>query len=575
MLRKQLLLVLFILSSASHLLAQSVYAPLNQDYYHLIDRFEIKLGHFANGFHSSAKPLSRKGIVQLVDSIIADKSIPLNEQEFFNLRYLKNDNWEWATEKNYGNSEKNFWGKTFYHKVSDAYAYKDKDFEIHASPVFNFDFGSASGGNQSSVSLNTRGVEIRGMVNQKLGFYTYLSDNQSIIPDYVKNFVDEYNKNNGISAVRQLPGMPSEGYTKRFKDNPYGTDFISSRAYITFQAIKSIQFQFGHDRNFIGTGFRSMLLSDNAPPYLFLKINTRIGRFQYQNVFAQLKNATTDTSLTSKNLPTKYMASHHLSINVSKKVNIGLFESVILTRKVGEGFDINYLNPVIFYRSIESFAGSSDNALIGLDIKANLARRMSLYGQIMVDEFYGRELLTGNGYWTNKFGFQAGFKFINLLGIENLDWQSEFNAARPFTYSHNTGGHYSHYSQALAHPLGANFTEWSHIVRFQPSNRLSLSGKLIWANFGEDSSLGENVGKDILKDYDSRKQNAGYFTGNGRNAGTTIIDLRASFQLKHNLFIDAHYFNRNYESAKSTLNTNASIFSVGVRLNSGYRQMIF
>ena len=49
-----------------------------------------------------------------------------------------------------------------------------------------------------------------------------------------------------------------------------------------------INFQFGHDRQFIGDGYRSMLMSDFSPPALFLKINTNVWRLNYTNLFTQI-----------------------------------------------------------------------------------------------------------------------------------------------------------------------------------------------------------------------------------------------------------------------------------------------
>ena len=46
--------------------------------------------------------------------------------------------------------------------------------------------------------------------------------------------------------------------------------------------------QLGHDRNFIGNGYRSLILADYSTPYFFLKLNTRIWKFNYQNLFAEL-----------------------------------------------------------------------------------------------------------------------------------------------------------------------------------------------------------------------------------------------------------------------------------------------
>ena len=168
------------------------------------------------------------------------------------------------------------------------------------------------------------------------------------------------------------------------------------------------------------------------------------------------------------------------------------------------------------------------------------------------------------------------------MGVDNLDYQMEYNTVRPYTYSHHDDANYSHYSQPLAHPLGANFEEWSHIIRWQPIRRLQLTGKVIYANFGEDRTKDENWGEgDILKDYDERSRKVlyndlyGNYVGQGRNTVTTMIDVRASFQIKHNLFIEGHFVNRKYNSAVDKLNYTNTIFSFGIRWNMAARQMIF
>lgn len=560
--------------------AQSVFIPLNQDYYHLIDRYEIKRGKFSEAFHTTVKPYTRKGVVQLVDSIWASNSMILSDRDRFNLEYLQNDSWEWKNNDTTGNSQKPFW-KIFYQKKADAYSNSDDILDLHVSPVLNLDLGSTTGGFQHNTSINTRGVEIRGMINRKVGFYTFISENQAYIPDYVKSFVDSYNQNELRQENLRLPGMPGEGLTKEFKQNAYATDFFSARAYITFQATKNIQLQFGHDKNFIGNGFRSMILSDNSAPSLFLKINTHIGKFQYQNLFTQL--VYTGLKPNDQIFPKKYMAMHHLSLNLSKNLNIGISESIIFQRDStnGNGFDLNYLNPVIFYRSIESFQGSGDNAFIGLDFKWNFAKKFSMYGQLMLDEFIAKEILKSTGFWANKYGLQAGMKYIDAFGINNLDIQTEINSARPYTYSHYDGTNYTQYNQSLAHPLGANFVEWSNIIRWQPLKKLNIVASIIYAKFGEDRNPTENWGQNIQKSYDTRSRKVlynddyGNNIGQGRKTTTMIYDVRASYQLKHNFFFDLHFLSRDYQSENSALNYTTTIKSFGVRWNIPYRQMLF
>ena len=116
MFKKLLLLTLYISISISYVSkAQSVFAPLNQDYYHLIDRYEIKRGKFSEGFHTTVKPYTRKGIVQMVDSVLTDTSIYLSDRDKFNLEYLQNDSWEWVRPDRIGKSRKPIWN-TFYNR---------------------------------------------------------------------------------------------------------------------------------------------------------------------------------------------------------------------------------------------------------------------------------------------------------------------------------------------------------------------------------------------------------------------------------------------------------------------------
>jgi hypothetical protein len=166
---------------------------------------------------------------------------------------------------------------------------------------------------------------------------------------------------------------------------------------------------------------------------------------------------------------------HHLDVNVTKGLNIGLFEGIMFGRR--DRFDFGYLNPVIFYRSIEQQNGSFDNSVAGLDFKANVKKRVQLYGQLLLDEFLLSEIKKNDGWWANKWAIQAGAKYINVFGIKNLDIQVEMNRVRPFTYGHRDSvANYTHYNQPLAHPLGANFSELIGIVRYQPAPQMADTG---------------------------------------------------------------------------------------------------
>ena len=121
----------------------------------------------------------------------------------------------------------------------------------------------------------------------------------------------------------------------------------------------------------------------------------------------------------------KYMTLHHLSANVSKRLNIGIFESIVWeSRRNPEisGFDIAYLNPIIFLRPVEYSLNSSDNALMGLNWKFKSTNNSHIYGQFVIDEFSQPALSSGEKWWGNKYSYQIGGKYFDAFSI-NLVFQ--------------------------------------------------------------------------------------------------------------------------------------------------------
>ena len=210
---------------------------------------------------------------------------------------------------------------------------------------------------------------------------------------------------------------------------------------------------------------RSLLLSDFSAPNLYLKLQTNLWKFNYTNLYTQLTED--NRILASGRYPEKYMVLHHLSLNLTKKINIGFFESVMYGGKQYGGFQPSYLNPIIFYRAIEQQNGSSDNAMVGMDFEWLVSKGVSLYSQFVLDEFLLSNIKEGNGWWANKSALQLGMNYINVFGTDGLDLKAEFNTVRPYTYSHfTTYGSYTNFQQSLAHPWGANFREINLEMRY-------------------------------------------------------------------------------------------------------------
>ena len=563
---KRLFMYVFLLGGQV-VYSQGTNAPLNEDYYHRIDRYEVKSGSIVNELFTSVKPYKRSAIVAMMDSLQSKGSIFQSSSDKFNLEYLRNDSWEFSGSET-NESRKPVW-KELYKKRSDLFYVDKPEFDLHVNPVLYLGAGKDSRlGNP--VFINTRGVEIRGMIDRKIGFYTYFAENQARLPAYGSDFSNLY----GYYIV------PHQGFWKNFKND--AVDYFEARGYIDFNLSKSIWMQFGYDRTHIGNGFRSLIFSDFAVPNQFLRANVKVWKlnyfFQINRMTANVPSSAGGTSGGTR-YPDKYMAFHHLSMNIGKKFNLGFFESVVFSPQDpinGGVFELNYLNPVIFYRAIEQQNGSADNVLLGLDWKWLARKRLSFYGQFVLDEFVLKNLTAGNGWWANKFAIQAGMKYIDVAGIDNLDLQLEANVVRPYTYTHaNQFTSYTHFMQPIAHPLGANFYELAAIVRYQPLPKLNVTLKTFFVKTGRDEALQSltggaaltNWGGDINKSYNTRQQDYNNKVGQGTDNKIIYVDLLASYMLRHNFFIDFKQTIRNSSSPDPLFNNNTSLSSVALRWN--------
>jgi hypothetical protein len=368
---------------------------------------------------------------------------------------------------------------------------KGEGYKVIASPIINLSKGKEFV-DEKNTFTNTRGFIVEGNLGKKISFFSSFAENQSIFP----NYIDAHIRDNRV--------VPGQGYARDFKE--IGFDYAMSSGYVSYRVNKMFAAQFGHGKHFIGDGYRSLLLSDNTFNYPYLRLQTTFWKVQYTNLYTEFQdiNYFLNNGLDNYDqmgYAKKYMSAHYLSINATKKLNISLFESVIwrMNHAPGNnGFDVNYLNPIAMLRPIEFSVNSPDNVLVGLNAKYKLPFSSYLYGQLILDEFSLIDLKQNDGFWANKFGYQLGYKIFNSFGIENLTLQTEYNLVRPYTYAHhNPQQNYAHYNQPLAHPLGANFSEFLVMANYQ-YKRWQLDGKLIFAKYGakvtgDETSYGNDL----------------------------------------------------------------------------------
>lgn len=441
------------------------------------------------------------------------------------------------------------------------------DYWFTLNPILDLQMGKASGKNDKSTFINTRGIQVQGGLGKELNFTTTIYESQGRFADYFNRYSQSIKPSGGNPAV--IPGI---GIAKEFKTDAY--DMPLAEANLTYTPSKMINLQLGYGRNFIGDGYRSLITTDGVSPNPYFKINTSFWKIKYTNTYTWLKDVRTDVTVDGT-YSRKFMANHYLSWNATKRLNIGFFESVVWGNQNNRGFDMSFVNPIVFYRSVE-FASSSKsgNALLGITSKYKCNNKINFYAQFLLDEFALGDVKKQDKSWRNKFAYQLGVKYYNAFGVENLLLQAEYNRVRPYVYSHSDPlTNYASVNQSLGHQWGANFSEFIVIARYH-KGRIFADAKLTTGIRGFDFDTTENIlnyGGNIYKDYDEdRAFNTNVKIGQGNKTTVFIADIQAGYLINpsSNLKLFGSLIYRNFNPTVETAGVfkeNTTWFSVGIR----------
>lgn len=316
--------------------------------------------------------------------------------------------------------------------------------KLNIDPLFDFAVGSqftSTAGESHSLYTNMRGFSLSAKIGNRVYVHTDFRENQARFPDYIRRFVDS------------LGVAPGNGRVKDFKTDAY--DFSMANGYVGIRAAEWLSINFGHSKQFIGDGHRSLLLSDNAYSYPFASYILTFGgkkQFQYRYNIALMQNLERlpigDTP--ESRFKRKVMSYSFLSFKPTRSLEIGLYESVIWKAyddTTGtEPFNFTALNPIpLINTAVYDFDDAAANPLIGLNLAWQPVDKLRLYGQLMLDDIN-----------TQKYGYQAGVKVFKILG--RIDLRAEYNKVSAGAYAaENPLMGYTNVNQPLAHPFGAGF----------------------------------------------------------------------------------------------------------------------
>jgi hypothetical protein len=369
-------------------------------------------------------------------------------------------------------------------------------------------------------------VDILGSVTP--GFQFKTAAGISVLGSFKKTWKVQASCLSGVSNMDSIFSPPAF-FQKR--GDTY-TSFADLRVRGSYSPNEVFNFEAGLDHHFIGEGCRSLFLSDYGKPYPFARLQSRFWRVEYSVIYQFLREKI------ENNWKNKYAATHYLSLNAAKWLNIGIFETVVFLPKdtlLNRGYDVEYLNPVIFYRPQEYALGSSDNVLLGASFHAHY-KKQSLYGQLILDEFFLAEIKARSGWWANKFGGQIGCKGHYSRKGWNYFYRLEYNFVRPYTYAHlNEGQNYANQGSTMAHPWGANFREILLEGKMDNQHFL-LKFFLSYGVQGLDKD-GYSYGANLYQPYIFRPYDYDHFIGQGKQNNTLRLIASAAYKMSKNYFM--------------------------------------
>ncbi len=247
----------------------------------------------------------------------------------------------------------------------------------------------------------------------------------------------------------------------------------------------------GRSRIFWGPQRTNLLISETAEPFDRISASYKAGRLSLNFIFARLDGPHPD-ALDSLRFPertfndNRYLVGHRLDIKLHRRLQIGLFETVLYG---GEGRppELYYLNPLQFFHGAQLNENQDDNTILGLDFTFLPGHGASLYGQLIVDDFQIDNYSQGD-HEPNELGFMFGLFKAGRIASIIPDIKLEYVRLTNRTYhQRDPDNRYLYRNHLIGHPLGPDADSVALTIRFWPEETFVAELELAYRRKGEGS----------------------------------------------------------------------------------------
>lgn len=347
----------------------------------------------------------------------------------------------------------------FTHVLFQKYLFelKGEDYYLKISPAIEFTYGKDLNDTISrTLFQNTRGLHVEGNLFRNFAFATSIYENQARFTNYETSYYKAVGEMypTGSGYLTQNGVVPGGGRTKEFKGD--GFDYALAVGYFVYQPWKWLRIRAGNNAQFIGDGYRSVLLSDNSYSAPYVRLDWKIGKkFSFTYHRARLMNLMRRplTGSVEAYYEAKGYSVNYFTYMPNDKVQISLFESGVWNR--GDSLESRSSHP-LFYNPVPAISGlilkdkNEVSTLLGLNAGVQLGKNHRIYAQFGLNNFDPKKTMG-----------QIGYRVYNLFKLKDFMLQVEYNYVAPKAYEvENRRLNLVHYNLPLAHPKGDGLHEF-------------------------------------------------------------------------------------------------------------------
>lgn len=328
--------------------------------------------------------------------------------------------------------------------------------------------------------LGQIGARIHGSIGDNFGYFLQTTNGTVLSGDR--------------NVALEIPRL-----SQNIKFTKFNSDFDFTESHIRFQKDWFYGI-IGRENRLVGAGYvQRTFLSDNAPPMDAIQVGATFEKFEYRFTHASLLGIPIGSVSAgfSTVIPPKYLAMSRFSY----RPTWGEFSFVQSTLYSQRNFDLAYINPLTFLKSVEHSLRDRDNSMMGFDATIRPLNRVQIRASFLMDDISFSTLNTD--WWHNKFSSTLGVMYATPFGSDVV---VEYTRNSPYVFTHfnvqnsmtNDGIAFSGYVPPNSDLLSL------HTIHWWLGNRYPITLTASYQRYGKNifdstGALLFNAGGDVLQ----------------------------------------------------------------------------